>query len=126
MSRRNGAAKRFPDRLVPSTLDAIQFCIAIEQKFLELCKLHRQHYGTDLLPPPYIDKDMLRWRTMRLRHRQSDWRNTDAEFKSLKTIAQWLLDVKCDICNQPRIKLDDVIKIAKDQYESSDSGRIEM
>ena len=48
---------------------------------------------------------MLRWRQMAVRHRKGDFRNSDAEYESIKTIAQWTVDVNCQIRNQPAKKI---------------------
>lgn len=97
MSNSNGSSPK----LLPSNPDTIALGIAVEEKFLELCHLHIRMKGTEINIPASMDKDMLRWRQMRIRHKSGDYRNSDAELKSLKSIAQWTVAENCTLRGQP-------------------------
>jgi len=78
---------------------------AVHDRYIELCGLYYRVNEEKLVPPPDLDADMLQWRQLVARYKLGDYRHTDAELKSLRTIAQWTLDLKCDLCGQPRKKL---------------------
>ena len=90
------------NKLKNSVVGDIVLGKAVEVRFLELCKLYLKCTGEQLGIPPEYDADFLRWRTMRVRHKKRDLRNTRDEIKSTRRIAQWTLDVKRDLCAQPR------------------------
>jgi hypothetical protein len=100
MNRRNGKPTRHPDRLIESPMDNVTLCIAVEDRFKTLLEQYFRVTGDQLAPPPSLAKDMYRWRTMAVRFRRGDYRNTDAELKSLRTIAQWTVDENCKLKNQ--------------------------
>ena len=89
----------------PSDPDTIALSRAVEERFLRLCKSWLKIRGEEMLIPPDMDGDLLRWRSMCVRHRKGDFRHTEAESKSLRTVAQWTLDMNCVLRNQPLIKL---------------------
>lgn len=102
MSRRNGRAKqRHSNALRPSTADAIALAEAVESRFLSLTEAWKRVNGTELPIPPQIDKDLYRWRQMRVRHRQGDFRNSEAEYRSLKAVADWTVELNQILRNQP-------------------------
>ena len=92
--------------LIPSTMDAIALAQAVEDRFLDLCGSWLRIKGVELPIPVSLNPDMLRWREMRIRHMKGDFRNTEAELKSTKVIAQFTLDCNCSLRNQPRKVLD--------------------
>lgn len=96
---------RFANMLMPSDADAVGLAEAVKNGLKQLIHLYRRTRGTDLMFPKELDADVLRWRTMRGRHERGDLRHSEAELKSTKALAQWSLDVKCDLCGQPRKKL---------------------
>lgn len=104
MTRRNG--RIHTDVLVPSSADAIAMAQAVEERFLELCRAYLGYRGQELPIPKSLDKDFLRWREMRVRHKRGDFRHTDRELNSLRTIAQWTLDVNSGLRGQPLKKLE--------------------
>lgn len=91
--------------LVPSVPDAVAMCRAVQERFLNLLEMHLQVKGTQLLPPKSLDRAMVLWRTMALRFKSRDFRNSIEELDALREIAQWTLDENCDLRNQPRIEL---------------------
>ena len=103
--RRSKTNGRVPPRhtnvLQKSTLDNVQLGLAVEERFLEVCKLYLKERGVELITPYDLDSDMLLWRTMRVRHKKGDFRNTKDEERSVRKIAQWTLDVKLRLCDQP-------------------------
>jgi len=128
MNRRNGKLIH-SNRLVPSSYDEVSLCQAVEDRFLDLTRSWQRIKGESLPIPAELDKDMLRWRQMRMRHRCQkcgnkevlvlpgksiccsycggfgDYRHTEAELKSLRTIAEWTVDMNCVLRNQPKITL---------------------
>lgn len=104
MSRNNGA--RFLNRLLPATPDTYQLCIEVERRFLDVCESYMRIRGVQIPLPADLSADMYRWRQMAVRFKQGDHRHTEAELKSLRAIAQWTLDVNCDLRNQPHKKIE--------------------
>lgn len=106
MSKRNGKKKRreirHPNQLLPSSPDHVGLIRAIEDRFLDLCSLHRRVRGTDLQIPQALMPDALRWRMARLRHQGSDFRHTEREWRSVCEFAQWTLDLNSELKNQPK------------------------
>jgi hypothetical protein len=88
------------DILFPSTPDTIQLGVAVEQRFIEVCGTHLRIKGVTLVPPAALNKDMMLWRRMRVRHDRGDLRNSIDELNATKTIAQWTVDVNCTLRNQ--------------------------
>ena len=92
--------------LRPSTPDAIALATALEERFVDLCGSYLRIKGSQLIPPPSLDNDMLRWRQMRVRHKKGDFRNSDAELLSVRTICEWTLRVNAEIRNQKSVAVD--------------------
>lgn len=79
---------------------------AVQQRFLDLLGSWERVRGERLIPPAELDSDMLLWRTMVVRHRKGDYRNTADEENATKRIAQWTVDKQCELRNQPRKIID--------------------
>jgi len=92
--------------LVPSHADYIALCSAVEDKFKILCNLHMDIKGVNVEIPHGIYKDMVNWRTMASRYKKGDFRHTNAEKQSLKTVAQWTLAAHAKLRNQPTPKME--------------------
>ena len=92
--------------LVPSSLDMVELARAVEVRFLDLCDAYLRIRGEPLATPTALDRDMLGWRELRVRHRRGDMRNTEAEVRNVRTIAQWLVDTNCVLRNQPLKRID--------------------
>lgn len=105
MTRRNGKPQQIPGQLKASSPDAIAFGLALEDRFLVLCDRYLRRRGMQLPLPKSLDADVLRWRQMRVRHRAGDLRNTEAEWESLKTLAQWMVSMNCSLQGQPDKKI---------------------
>lgn len=92
--------------LYPSPRAVAVMVRALEPRFLEVCGAYARKHGEELEIPADLDADMLRWRELNARHRRGDYRNTADEAASLARIAQWTLDTKMDLCDQPRQQID--------------------
>ena len=92
--------------LKPSTMDLAALSMAVEERFLRLCGDYLRIKGQQMPIPHSLDADLLRWRQMVTRHRKGDFRNTKAEMMSIKVLAQWTLDMNCELRNQKKQDLD--------------------
>ena len=99
MSGRNGR-RIHGGRLVPSDPDVIALVAAVEERYLILTGKWLRVRGSMLPFPPSLDADVLRWRTMAVRHRRGDRRHTEAELNSVKAVAQWTVSKNAELCNQ--------------------------
>ncbi len=105
MSRRNRRAKRNTNALYSSSVDDIQLAEAVEHRFLELTEAWARIRFEQLIIPQELDKAMLAWRTMAVRYKQGDFRNSEEELRLTKLIAQWTVDKNCELRNQPEKKV---------------------
>ena len=87
--------------LIKSSIDTIQLGHAVEVRFVELTGSWLRIMGVELIPPQDLDKDMLLWRTMSLRHQKADFRNSLEELQATRRIAQWTVNMNCQLRNQP-------------------------
>ena len=92
--------------LHPSEPDTVELGYAVEQRFLDLLSAYQRIHGEVLNIPIQLDRDILRWREMRIRHRGGDLQNTDSELTSTKVIAQWTLDVNAKLRNQKPVTIE--------------------
>lgn len=88
-------------KLKPSLDGDIKLCFEVQERFLGLLESFYRIKHERLIPPPELDVDMKQWRTMAVRYRQGDFRNTRDELLSLRRIAQWTLDENNKLRNQP-------------------------
>jgi hypothetical protein len=86
-------------------MDEVMLCQKVEGGFLTICAEHKRQHGMELEIPASLDKDILRWRQMAVRYKRGDMRHTEAEYKSLKVIAQWTVSVNCKLRGQPDKKV---------------------
>ena len=95
-------------RLHESRQDDIGLCTAVEVKFIELAHLWKRERGTDLLAqiPESLKGEFKHWRIMRKRHQSGDYRHSVKELKCTRAIAQWTVDIKRELTNQPPIQLE--------------------
>jgi len=100
MSKRNG--KRIPGIMLQSTPDDVSLSASVEEKFIDLCGTYNRLKGERLPIPLSLEPDMLKWRTMRVRHKSGDFRHTEAEMRSLKMIAEWTVEVNAEMRNQKK------------------------
>lgn len=92
---------RHSDLLKKSDADAVALAEAVEERFLTVCRTYIRIWGSEIKMPVSLKQDLLRWRTMRLRHKKGDFRNSDSELASTKAVAQWTVDVNAGLRGQP-------------------------
>ena len=100
MTKKNGST-RHPNLLIKSDPYTAKLCWEVEQKFVELLNSWQRMRGEELVPPPSLNQDMLRWRQMRFRHKLGDGRHTALERESLGQVARWTLVMVAELRNQP-------------------------
>jgi hypothetical protein len=91
--------------LIPASIDDIELSLAVEQRFIDVCGTYQRLKHVQLTIPKDLQADLTLWRRSVVRFRSGDMRVSPDERKSLRRIAQWTLDVNCEIRNQPKQKL---------------------
>jgi len=91
--------------LIPSQPDHYCLVRAVEEKFNEVCLMYQKLVGVDLMVPKHLNPDVIRCNEMRARHKRGDLRHTEAEHRSVKAVAEWLLEVNASIRNQQKPKI---------------------
>jgi len=99
MSKRNGQ-QIHRNVLIKSKPDDVALTWAVQEKFLHLCSLYLKMKGIQLPIPTHLDADFLRWRQCFYRYKQGDLRHTDAEKRSVRTIAEWTLQIKAELMGE--------------------------
>jgi len=89
-----------------SSPDTIALGDAVEHRFLNLCQSWLRMRREELFIPSEIDSAMLLWRKMMIRHAQGVFLNTDDELQALKTVAQWTVDMNCNLRGQDHKKVE--------------------
>ena len=89
-------------KLLKSSPDDITLCQAVQEKFLDLCGSWLRVKQQEIDIPQDTHSDMYKWRQMAARYQIGDFRHTGAEMQALKSVAQWTVDMNCDLRNQPR------------------------
>ena len=84
--------------LKPSDRSMLEGATAVEERFLTVCKRYLKKWGVELQIPNHLKQDFIHWRELVVRYNQGDFRHTDAELRSLKEIAQWTVDINCELC----------------------------
>ena len=102
MSKGNGRARTVhTDRLAPSSREVLELLAALEPRFLTVHELYgRMTGGEPLSISSWMQQHFVRWRTVVVRHRRGDPRNTSSEWQSMKEVAQWSLDEHCRLRGQ--------------------------
>jgi len=100
MSKRNGKRIHM-NRLMRSGPGIATLASALEDKFISLNGLYFKLKAVELEVPKSLVDDVIRWRRLRIRHKQRDFRHTESEKKSVVVLAKWTLEVKAKLCNQP-------------------------
>ena len=62
-------ANRHENKLLPSTLGDITLGIELHERFVKVCAIYKRVRGVDMVMPPDLKNDMIRWREMMVRHR---------------------------------------------------------
>lgn len=86
--------------LQASPMDLVMLGEAVEIRFLQLTADYLRIKFENLPIPSELDSDLYLWRSMRVRHRKHDYRNTIDEKKSTRTVAEWTYKTNCVIKNQ--------------------------
>jgi len=96
------------DRLIRSSADCKKLVQDVESGFLTVCGLYGQKHGNGVSPPmsPEIRKAMVGYREAAVRHKQGDYHHKPSEWQAMKVIAQWTIDVNCELRGQPHKVLD--------------------
>lgn len=104
--RNNGHTAIHANRLVLSTPDTVALGLAVEERFNTVFNTYLRLRGEQLPIPQSLDKDIHRWRTMRVRHKTGDLRNSDDELQSVKSVAQWTCNLNAALKDQLLTKID--------------------
>lgn len=88
--------------LIPACIDDIELSCAVEQRFIDVCGTYLRLKGVQLAIPKDLQADLTLWRRMVVRFKSGDMRVSFDERESLRRVAQWTLDVNCEIRNQPK------------------------
>jgi len=106
MSHRGNGKPIHAEMLKPSTPDCMALAREMEKRFLIVCELYgRISEGRPLPIPEGMQVHLVRWRQVVTRHRRGDFRNSVSEWKSMKEVAQFILDWGCRLRGQPQQKL---------------------
>lgn len=100
------ASNRSYGILSDSMMDTVALAQAVEERFELLLASWLQKRGMPLLPPASLDRALLGWRMMRVRHKGGDLRNTLDEVKCTREVAQWTVEMNCILRNQPVKRID--------------------
>lgn len=82
--------------------DTRHLCAAVDTRVSEVLNLHVRVREHPPMIPKNIQEDINLWRQMVVRFKKDDWRCTEDERQALRRVAQWSLDLNCDLRNQPR------------------------
>ena len=104
MTRRNGKVIH-GEALKNSSRDDTALAVKVEEGFLTICELYAREHGEPLPIPKELDQHLFRWRSLRVRHKQGDFRNTESEKLSTRVVAQWTIDVNRKLRGQEPMKL---------------------
>lgn len=104
MSKRNGKPIH-GNALKPSTKDTINLGIAVHERFLRVCEDWKTIRLEEIKIPFDLDPDILLWRTMMVRFKAGDFRNTRSELDATKVVAQWTVDVNAKLRGQPDVAI---------------------
>lgn len=88
------------NKLEPSSIDDYALAEAVEHRFVGLCESYLRIKGVELVPPQDLDGAMLRWRSLRVRHRDGDLRHTMAEMQATREVAEWTVRENAKLRNQ--------------------------
>ena len=104
MSKRNGKPIH-GNTLTPSTKDIVNLGIAVHERFLRVCEDWKTIRLEEIVIPPDLDPDILLWRTMMVRFKAGDFRNTRPELAATKVVAQWTVDTNAKLRGQPDVAI---------------------
>jgi hypothetical protein len=84
----------------------LEMALLLEEKFLELSGTHQRINGYPIQIPEEMRSAMVKWRTLFLRYKNSDFRHTDGERKAMAELGQWTADEYRKLRNQEPVTLD--------------------
>ena len=88
-----------------SKRDTFELCRAVETRFKSLRETYFRTKFEPLDLPTGLDAAMILWRTMAVRFKRGDYRNTQEERSALEEIAQWTVDENNKLKGQPAEKV---------------------
>ena len=98
---RNRTESIHSNKLIPCRKARLLTAFAIEERFLKLCHLWPQMRNDEELPiDGDVDQLLVMWRTAMVRFKQADYRIREDEWEAIKKLAQWTLDMKCDLFDE--------------------------
>lgn len=86
--------------LLPADASLITGVRAVADSLAALKHATQRLKGIDLIQPPELDQDVIRFHTLLARFQDADFRYTEAELTSLKAVAQWSLRTNAELRNQ--------------------------
>ena len=95
---------RHPNRLIPSDPDMVSLCAAVATNYNKLVQSYERIKHEPLLISNDMESTVQRVMVLVARYEQDDFRHCESDKKALRALAQWTINVNCDIRNQePRI-----------------------
>jgi hypothetical protein len=91
---------------IMSMPDDVAMGTAVQESYLSLCDTYLRVKGVKLDFPPHLMPDVIRWRTMVMRHRSKDFRHKMSEKLSVQAVAEWTLEIKAELTGQPVATVD--------------------
>jgi len=89
-----------------SNRDDIAIVYEIQKRLVELRDRFCKVSGNDLIIPPNLKADFIRYNMVFGRYKEGDFRHSESEKKSIRAIAQWTVDLNRSICGQTPLKLE--------------------
>lgn len=86
--------------LEPASSDTFALTQAVQERFIDTFNLYFRVHDVQLIPPVSLDRAMFLWRTMAVRFKNGDLRNTEDEREALKLVGDWIHEEHCKLTNQ--------------------------
>ena len=104
---RNKAPRIHGSALLQADASLITGVRAVADRLADLRGAYRRLRGIDLIQPPELDHDVVRFHALLDRFQGADFRYTEPELRSLKAIADWSLQTNAKLRNQkpPKVAL---------------------
>ena len=103
--RRRKAKQIHGNALLPADASLITGVRAVAERIDDLLGSYQRIKGNRLDAPPELQQDAIRFNQLVARFQTGDFRYTESELRSMKTIAAWSLIVNADLRNQERPKV---------------------
>ncbi len=98
---------RHANQLVPSGEGIVSLVCAVVPRYNDLIGTHQRITGNRLIIPKELLPDYNQVKQLADRYAAGDYRHRSSEASSLKTFAQWTVDVQRKIRGQPPLKVFD-------------------